>query len=311
MDGSRTAQTEKFYIETASGLLRQFRVSAGMVWSEDPLAFCRWIQARVESWKPATWRVNRASLAFYFGSAGEQDLVDMVKNIGSERCARDSTNTSAQKAKALPTSDIKQILDFLEKSPGQSKILLGLWLLAGRIVGLRPSEWEYAILDGEKLIVRNAKTTNGRSHGPSRTFLLYDLPEEQKEVVALFVQELQKKLSETRSMKKVYETAKRRLHRVCRQIWPGRKKYPTLYSGRHQFSADLKRSGVPEAEIAALFGHATVRTAKMHYGRKNYGEEGYSFVQADPKNIEAVRKNEGMNYLKGRKETNCGPEDII
>ena len=312
MSLSRTAKTEQFYLETASSLLRQFRISTGMVrWSEDPLAFYRWIQDRVESWKPATWRVNRASLVFYFESAGENELASMIKNIGSERCARVSTNTSAQKAKTLPTSDIKQILDFLEKKPGPSEILLGLWLLAGRITGLRPSEWENAVLEGEKLIVRNAKTTNGRSHGPSRTLLLHDLPGEQKEVVFLFIQGLQKRLSETGSMSRIYGTAKRRLHRICREIWPNRKKYPTLYSGRHQFSADLKRSGVSEEEIAALFGHATVRTAMMHYGRKNYGEDGYAFVQADKTNVESVRKYEGVSYLKSRKSTDCGPEEII
>ncbi|MDD4456162.1 MAG: site-specific integrase [Syntrophotalea acetylenica] len=305
MDVTKTHKTEMFFLGKASSLLARFRSACGKEWTEDPLGFCRWIHEQVPSWMPATWRVYRSALAYYYTSIGEGEMAQYITAIGSERCNRNSQISSNQKAKALPEKDIKQILDALEEDRGKYGPLLGLWLLAGRIVGLRPSEWEYARLENDVLIVRNAKTTNGRSHGPIRTLLLHDLPEDQKEVISLFIEGLQKHLKSD-DMNRIYQAAKRRLHRVCRKIWPARTKYPTLYSGRHQFSADLKRAGVSEAAIAALFGHAVIETAQIHYGRKNQGEDGYAFVCADQYNINAVRKNTGTPYLQRR---NKNPEN--
>jgi hypothetical protein len=48
----------------------------------------------------------------------------------------------------------------------------------------------------------------------------------------------------------------------------------TLYSARHQFIADAKASGLTLYEIAALVGHASIRTASEHYGKKKVGRRG-------------------------------------
>lgn len=42
----------------------------------------------------------------------------------------------------------------------------------------------------------------------------------------------------------------------------------TLYSIRHQAVANAKAADVDDIEIAAVFGHISVRTSKERYGRK-------------------------------------------
>jgi hypothetical protein len=62
------------------------------------------------------------------------------------------------------------------------------WVEAGLITGLRPSEWAEARLEhsaslGPVLIVKNAKATNGRAHGPRRTMLLAGLTQEERNTI--------------------------------------------------------------------------------------------------------------------------------
>ena len=46
----------------------------------------------------------------------------------------------------------------------------------------------------------------------------------------------------------------------------------TLYTARHQFSANAKSSdGLTRTEIAALMGHASIYTAGEHYGKRRSG----------------------------------------
>src|SRR5260363_111525 len=49
-----------------------------------------------------------------------------------------------------------------------------LWLAAAAVTGLRPCEWRTAQLneDATQLIVQNAKATNGRANGASRTIAI-------------------------------------------------------------------------------------------------------------------------------------------
>lgn len=48
---------------------------------------------------------------------------------------------------------------------------------------------------------------------------------------------------------------------------------PSPLSARHQFSSDMKRSGVSRQVIAAALGHASERTSEI-YGRKSLGRSG-------------------------------------
>ena len=89
------------------------------------------------------------------------------------------------------------------------------------------------------------------------------------------------------------------LYKACRQCWPRRKRHITLYSTRHQFSANAKSSGFSRAEIAAMMGHAVDITATIHYGRKQAGNEkvGILPVEDEVSKIRSVDIND-MKVIK-------------
>lgn len=79
-----------------------------------------------------------------------------------------------------------------------------------------------------------------------------------------------------------------------------RKNRITLYSGRHQFSANAKKAGVPAIEIAAMMGHGSDETHVKSYGKRRVGKGGFT-IQADPLDVERVAeiiqvKQEGQSF---------------
>ncbi|HDR9284708.1 TPA: site-specific integrase, partial [Burkholderia vietnamiensis] len=85
------------------------------------------------------------------------------------------TRTSATKQKGFKQADFDRFLAYLNANVGRHRFANALrtWLLASRITGLRPSEWEHAGLaeiGGRPcLIVKNGKATNLRANGTFRT----------------------------------------------------------------------------------------------------------------------------------------------
>lgn len=78
------------------------------------------------------------------------------------------------------------------------------------------------------------------------------------------------------------------LYRAVRKAFPRRRPHITLYSYRHQFAADKKRVW-GQAEVAALMGHASDRTAGMNYARAVSGR-GSSAVKPLNTEVAQVRR---------------------
>ena len=128
---------------------------------------------------------------------------------------------------------------------GQLDGLLALWLRCGILTGLRPCEWQGAQFHEGGLVVINAKHTHGRACGETRSLDVSNLsPSEQADI-----RYLSNRLSEG-DYAKTYAACRKRLAWVAKTLWPGREKRPNLYSARHQFSADAKRSGMSKKETA-------------------------------------------------------------
>ena len=87
----------------------------------------------------------------------------------------------------------------------------------------------------------------------------------------------------------IYTSCRMRLRRVTLKLWSPKKKHPTLYSGRHQFSADMKNT-LSKKEIAALMGHGTDDTATVHYGKKRYGTYKENHIIPDPDQVDLIRE---------------------
>jgi len=187
-----------------------------------------------------------------------------------------SKQTSALKLKSFKFADLQAVTDYLDAHINKHKFArcLSAWLKAGRITGLRPCEWEKARIgriDGNPiLLVQNAKTTNGRSIGPTRTLDLKDMDPEEIEKIREMIN-LTRILTENITFSDLQKKVGEYMYRVTRACLGTRRKYPSLYSTRHQFAADAKATH-PKKEVGAMLGHGTDRTAGDHYCRAQSAE---------------------------------------
>lgn len=268
----------------------------------------------------ASWRQYRAALLFVLG---EEQFATENKPMAAELeaanarlreevqtgCLKRTRRTSGQKRKAFPAQDFETILRYLESQIGVQRHAntLRIWLLASRLVGVRPSEWRTGGLievDGELVFrVRNAKTTNGRGNGTDRMLrltgaspedvehiddMLYMLVEFEKEPGYRFERHLRQLGDYMRT--------------VTRKSLGKRASYPTLYSLRHQFAADAK-SSYTQSEVAALMGHGVDVTATIHYGRRASGQ-GAVKVAPLPAQVATVRNHpKASSHVRSARRT--------
>lgn len=185
--------------------------------------------------------------------------------------------TSAQKQKKISEPDLILIMDYFNGKPSRHGLATQAWLLSGLWSGLRPCEWEHAqLMSLNELVVINAKATQGRSHGVTRTLFIGDLNEQEQQELCLHLNYVQQAKLESgqegiSGFDLFYSHCRSCLYEATRALWPKRKQFITLYSGRHQFSANAKHNGLPLEQIAALMGHGSIETATAHYGRRSAG----------------------------------------
>lgn len=202
----------------------------------------------------------------------------------------------------FPAADFEIVASYLESRIGRrgghrhANTLL-TFLRANRLVGLRPAEWESVglvdLCGSLALRVGNAKHTNGRANGSHRHLVLDGLSPEQighlDEMLHMLVNfESDPEYDFDRHMHQL------RLYmgKVVRRCLGKRKRYPTMYSFRHQFVANAKSGSRSQEEIAALMGHGSNATASQHYGRTAAGEGdvGVTAVASEVATVRHSRK---------------------
>lgn len=310
---TRVEKTEEAYLKRAQGRLNAFLDDYGLDWDLHKKEFLLWLEAYRETISKASWRQNRAALVWYMRSiAKEPELAGVIVDIGTFAC-KEASHTSAHKKKSLSLSDTEKLSQELMEAHGRhlerggsdtDSIALNtlLYLAATEITGLRPSEWWCSKLympndldeqgnriDKITLVVENGKATNGRSHGANRTLRFTDLSEEKRFVLLVHYRSV-KGLPNKEAFDDYYKACKDRMTYTTKRLWPNRKKRPVLYSGRHQFSANLKQAHIPLKELAALMGHGTDETATSHYGKRRYGRGNEAGVEADPEEVARIRE---------------------
>ena len=209
------------------------------------------------------------------------------KTIKSEHKKR----TSAAKAKSFPPNVGDAVLNALQNAADQAKgsVTYGVWAYhlfrAGLRFGLRPAEWRGArfiyLEDGElALEVPNAKNSYGRAFGPTRTLIVNE--KNMKRIdrfaldSALWLTEQAHPLKD-KDYQKILGGAEEQMRIILKRCGTPcqlRNGNITLYTARHQFSANAKSDGLTREEIAALMGHASVYTAGEHYGKRRVGHGG-------------------------------------
>lgn len=303
----RIPKTEKNYAIKARGLCSQAaRVYGYMSPNTVPITtVVEYVISRKPTYSRNTWKQYRNALRFhalqmieihYEKVVIEEALaaIHMLDQETSEGCMKTGTRTSALKQKTFKKADFDKLIAYLQQHVGKHRYArtLTLWLRASRLTGLRPAEWENVNLiqinSIPALLVENAKATNDRANGTERTLLLDGMTEEELGVIQDMIEMLVGYETEV-SFGNLQKLLGDYMNRATRKCFGKRKKYPALYSCRHQFSADAKYSGLSKAEVAALLGQASDETAGIHYARKSSGE---SVVKTTPlaSEVRAVRK---------------------
>lgn len=269
------------------------RKEASRIWQETSKDWSAGKQARRQPRQAlarATWRQYKGALLFVLEQERQaategvvaEELDVAIRHLRPESqtgCLKRSSRTSGTKLKAMPAADFETIVTYLQAQVGRQRHANTLltWMRADRLVGLRPSEWARSGLievDGRPALrVANAKHTNGRANGTHRTLMLDRLTPAEIEYIdemLYMLVEMEKEAGydfhQHMNQLRVY------MHAVTRHCLGTRTRYPSLYSGRHQFVADAKAGERSPEEIAAMVGHGSDATASTHYGRTARGD---------------------------------------
>lgn len=296
---TRQPKTEQRYRIRARSLAAKCRKDLAVAPGEvlDYRRFTGWLITRKPELSRVTWRQYKASAVFFLETESKNgdnvaaEALELLMKIDVDGCVRKTSKTSGSKMKKVPAKDFKTLMRELDNTASPWCEDLKRWIISSLLTGLRPIEWGTARIknvNGEDvLIVDNAKASNGRAHGPTRRIMLGGLNDDERGTIKEHI-ERANLWEQAQQYEKMYHGCAAVLSRVVRKLWPGRDKYITLYSLRHQFSANAKASGFTCEEVAALMGHAVDRTATEHYGRKTAGYDMIR-VRPDPKDVAAVR----------------------
>jgi integrase len=253
----------------------------------DPRLLVGWLIQRRTGYSASTWRQYKS--AVLCALENELDMLDKrlepapwveaIETLKKEDGNGDGAKggkTSSMKLKRFPASDFETLDAYLKSHTHPIHEALRDWLRAGMWTGLRPVEWRDAqwidIKGVPALLVQNAKHSNGRAHGKTRTVVLHRCS---KEELAVIKRHLDRVLlwDAAGAFSRMYQSCINKMYLAVRRVWPKRTRHLTLYSTRHQFVADAKASNLSLVEIAALMGHAVDDTATEYYGKRAAGQQ--------------------------------------
>lgn len=315
----RREETEEDYhavSERILGLVRRddaFRLERGLDQDQVRLRDAAvWLAAERKRYRTKTYDRYRTALLWRMERDGvEPEALAELRSASRQACRKTlDRDSNALKLKFISSDDLTRLQERLREHDDDSRVKLGYagiktsrlaldWLRGCILLGLRPSEWNDADIEiqngAEVLIVRNRKyleTADGkpwRGNGRIRTLGLGWLPSELKERVRTLVDVLNAARRDD-EYDRVYTLCRQSLWRANVELWPNRKRHITLYSGRHQFSASAKATGLSHETIAALMGHASTKTAGSSYGKTKYGHNvGGSIPDISPAAVATVR----------------------
>jgi integrase len=278
----------------------------------------KWIiKFYLSTWLNSTWRLKRSALNYELDCLFERGKISQVNYdkskdmlINAKGWKQRSTNdlqTSSQRRKVLSERDFELLTEHFSTGTksvyGQPTLY---WLIASVLTGLRPSEWETARFESDDslmLIVDNCKTTNGRSFGEIRKLDVSSFTEDEVASLKAHMKLVKLWIDRGMSFDSYHSGCSKALYRGCKSIWGNRRlRKISLYTGRHQFSANFKLVGGRHKERAAVMGHKTTKTSAAHYGRTSTGKSGVSIP--DVGDMSVLNKIENPTNKQVRKPSN-------
>ena len=291
-----------------------------------PVEFCRWFCLNVKQprWSKMTFWLYRLSLMRYFEEHGPKEAVDMLSELHAPQADFLEKKTSAKKLKGISSQRLTQLLSRLDmyglsggeastRQVGRLDRFIASWLRVTVKAGLRPTEWQNAVFEDKSntLVVKNAKVNANRGNGLVR-HLTFDPVTQVQEIVDIqnFLQDLSIQVQANPSFSILYDKCRKRIRYVAKQLWPRMKERPTIYSARHQFAANMKKTGLSKKEVAALMGHKSDASAGVHYARRSRGE--VVLPPASPiEEVESVLERDSsfwVNVKKAEQPNDCERE---
>lgn len=313
-----SAATLKLYGDTFRSIRHRAAAHLGVA-DEDsvsPMAIVRYLVEGKPNWAKRTWILYRcatrcglrqaASSADECEQAAYTHALDALELETQSQAKRKGSATSSKKSKKVSREDIDRLIGHLRKQKSRRlAIQTFAFISATLITGLRPSEWRGSELDQEpdgtwRLRVRNAKATNGRGNGSTRTLRLLDVTDNDLMVIRGMTAIAAAVDLEPGGYAAWQARLRHYLYRATRSALGKRANYPSLYTFRHQFAADAKASRSRE-EVAALMGHSSAATAGRNYAKRRQAG-GSIRVAADPVQVRTVRNPESAVYFASKRQ---------
>lgn len=226
----------------------------------------------------------------------------------TQEAARSTGQRSRPKHRRMAISEatvrlLRKAAEWREENSRSTRATFVMDLAEGTLrFGLRPSEWGKASLVAESLVVKNGKRIVAElPHGPfaGRRYERGNGPRRELLVHSDFLSAhapILRRISAAGPLS--YRTNERGIRRAWREVvdtavkrfgLPSRFRHLRLYDFRHQFAANWKKA-VPASSgiVAALMGHASVRTAVQSYARVANGRGAGWGLRPSAESLEAV-----------------------
>ena len=265
---------KKDLLKRAKGLLNRYIKSSGNH-DGDLIDVAEWLRDTLRpTIASSTYQKYKASL---LAACDDDRLHAEIKKILAVRAARKKDlpkrKTSRLRKKSVPQEDFLLLKSTASNSKSKWADITIEWLRAGIVTGLRPFEWVVADYhQGEDMLyVKNVKLelTVPEWGDSTRKIPLHHLDDEDRISILQTIEIV--KSTGVEGYEYLYRQAANWLRRANNKTFPKRKMNITLMSGRHQFCANLKASGLQPKEIAYLMGHATDERAYSTYGATRFG----------------------------------------
>lgn len=217
-----------------------------------------------------------------------QRFLDRVNAALKKRKGRPpEPRTSSKRRLDIPKAEARRILRRLARRATAEGVdspvlVLGLVLYFAPRVGCRLCEWIDASIEGEDLVVRQAKLSERRAGFPTRRVPLTHMSASQREAIPVLLDLLALAVAKAGSYRKWHRAAAELLARSCKKEQVER---VSFYAFRHIAIGVWAAAGLSPWQIAALAGHASIRTRQRHYNR---GAAGWGWSETPVPDVDRV-----------------------
>jgi integrase len=280
---TRSPETSVIYARRAQTFLRNIEKLLPPDTPIGPHEMFVWLERKMPTIQYGTLRSYKATIISWIETNAENGMYDKNESINAiskikalhhnrDMCVvkRDSS------AKSVSLFNMNRMLSSLEKetrrNTGYALKCAALMFHATIFCGMRPIEWMTARIekDGDTgniiLIIKNAKNSNGRACAEYRRIGFN--AGKQSVIITQAVDYVQSILHAGIEPKTLMGSVRQTILRANIKSSTGKR--ITLYSARHQFSANIKNLFPPEI-VAVFMGHISPVTVQESYGKRKHG----------------------------------------